>query len=230
MPSSHGGTYLLACEMPHERGGRLHHDPATGRWHVSPGYEHHPAYWVTWIGAAAFAAWHGARLPTRAELIELTSHASAPAGNTAYRFGDVTPVTEPGRHAGEIHHLLGNLQAWCADGPPAGYLSGGPAARWLYGAAWNTPSTAEEAQRPRHRHILGCSRGVGIRLIRDGAQHRVSIGDLADRLTAWIAILADRSRPVAELDEWLIRALDASQADAGLGTHVAVGAGEACHG
>ena len=24
---------------------------------------HHPAYWVTWIGAAAFAAWNGARLP-----------------------------------------------------------------------------------------------------------------------------------------------------------------------
>ena len=25
--SSHDGTYLLACEMPHERGGRLHLQP-----------------------------------------------------------------------------------------------------------------------------------------------------------------------------------------------------------
>jgi Sulfatase-modifying factor enzyme 1 len=63
MPNGHGGTRLLACEMPHERGGRLHHDPAADRWGVSPGYEDHPVYWVTWIGAAAFAAWSGARLP-----------------------------------------------------------------------------------------------------------------------------------------------------------------------
>jgi formylglycine-generating enzyme required for sulfatase activity len=230
MPNSHSGTYLLACEMPHERGGRLHHDPATGRSQVSPGYEDHPVYWVTWIGAAAFAAWHGARLPARTELIELTSHASGAAGNTAYRSGDVTPVTEPGRRAGEVHHLLGNLQVWCADGPTAGHFPCGPAARWLYGAAWNTPATAEEVGRPRHRHILGCSRGVGIRLVRDGAQHPVGIGELAARLTAWIAILADRSRPLAELDQWLIRALDASQADAGLRPHVAPGAGETGHG
>ena len=104
MPNCHGGTYLLACEMPHERGGRLHHDPAIGCWHVSPGYEHHPAYWVTWIGAAAFAAWDGARLPSRAELIELTSQRSR-VSNADYRYGDVTPVTEPGRGDGGIHHL-----------------------------------------------------------------------------------------------------------------------------
>ncbi|MEW1837691.1 hypothetical protein AB0392_07035 [Nonomuraea angiospora] len=58
-----GGAYLLCCEMPHERGGRLHRDPVSGRWMVSPGFENHPAYWVTWIGAAAFAARHSARLP-----------------------------------------------------------------------------------------------------------------------------------------------------------------------
>jgi formylglycine-generating enzyme required for sulfatase activity len=230
MANNHGGTYLLACEMPHERGGRLHHDPATGRWQVSPGYEDHPAYWVTWIGAAAFAAWHGARLPTRAELTELTSHASTMAGNAAYRYGDVTPVTEPGHGSSEIHHLVGNLQTWCADGPDLADCPGGPAARWLYGAAWNTPATIEEVRRPRHRHILGCSRGVGIRLVRDGAQRPVSIDELAARLTTWIANLSDRSQPLAELDEWLIRALDTSQADAGLGPHVAPGAGEARHG
>jgi formylglycine-generating enzyme required for sulfatase activity len=230
MPNNHDGTYLLTCEMPHERGGRLHHERATGRWHVSPGYEDHPGYWVTWVGAAAFAAWHGARLPARPELIKLTSGTSTATGNTAYRSGDVTPVTEPGRPAGDIHHLLGNLQAWCADGPPAGHLSSDPAARWLYGTAWNTPGADEEARRPRHRHILGCSRGVGIRLVRDGAERPVSASELADRLAAWIAILADRSRALAELDEWLIGALDASQADVCLGPHVAAGAGEAGHG
>ena len=229
MPNNHGGTYLLACEMPHERGGRLHQDRATGRWRVSPGYEDHPAYWVTWIGAAAFAAWHGARLPTRAELTSLTGGAAV-AGNVAYRHGDVTPVIEAGCGSTKIHHLLGNLQTWCADGPDSADCINGPTARWLYGVAWNTPGTLEEARRPRHRQILGCSRGVGIRLVRDSTRQTVGAGELAARLAGWTAILADRSRPLAELDEWLILSLTASQADAGLGPHVAPGTGEPSHG
>ncbi len=72
---------------------------------------------------------------------------------------------EPGRRAGQIHHLLGNLQVWCSDGPAAADCPGAPAARWLFGVAWNTPVTVQEARRARHRHILGCSRGVGIRLV-----------------------------------------------------------------
>lgn len=230
MPNCHAGTYLLACEMPHERGGRLHHESATGRWQVSPGYEHHPAYWVTWIGAAAFAAWHGARLPRRAELIELTRHTTATITNAAYRYGDVTPVTEPGRSGSDLHYLAGNLQTWCADGPPAGQLNAGPAARWLFGTAWNTPGTAAEMRRPRHRHLLGCSRGVGIRLVRDGTQTPVRARELAARLADWINELGRRDQPLAELDEWLIRALTGSQANAGLRPHVAPGAGETSHG
>jgi len=227
MPNSHHGTYLLACEMPHERGGRLHQNRATGAWTVSPGYEDYPAYWVTWIGAAAFAAWNGARLPTRAELTRLTCGA-ATTGNASYRSGDVTPVTEAGARASMIHHLLGNLQTWCGDGPDD--RAGGPAVRWLHGIAWNTPATQDAAQHPRGRHILGCSRGVGIRLVRDGSQRPVSTGVLAARLAAWISGLADRSRPLAGIDAQLIQALDTSQADGGLGSHVAASAGEPRHG
>jgi hypothetical protein len=227
LPNSHHGTYLLACEMPHERGGRLHQDRDTGAWAVSPGYEDYPVYWVTWIGAAAFAARNGARLPARAELTGLTSGAAI-TGNAGYRCGDVAPVTEPGVRWAEIHHLLGNLQTWCCDGPDE--RTGGPAARWLHGIAWNTPATQQAAQQPRSRHILGCSRGVGIRLVRDGSQQAVATGELACRLTAWTGRLADRSRPLAEIDEELIRALDASQADSGLGSHIAAGSGEPRHG
>jgi formylglycine-generating enzyme required for sulfatase activity len=230
MPNCHDGTWLLACEMPHERGGRLHHEPATGHWHVSPGYEQHPAYWVTWIGAAAFAARESARLPTRAELIRLTSQTTGASSNAAYRDGDVTAVTEPSRGDSEIHHLAGNLQTWCADGPSASQLDGGPAARWLFGAAWNTPATAAEMQRPRHRHLLGCSRGVGIRLVRDGSQVPAGASELAARLAAWITALEDRSQPLAELDERVIGALGGSQANAGFGPHVAPGAREPGHG
>jgi hypothetical protein len=227
MPNSHDGTYLLACEMPHERGGRLHLNPATGSWTVSEGYQDHPAYWVTWIGAAAFAAWNGGRLPTRAELIQLTQDAPM-TGNAGYRSGDVTPATEPGRSASAIHHLLGNLQVWCSDGPDR--LAGGPAVRWLHGIAWNTPATQDAAQQPRHRHILGCSRGVGIRLVRDSSRQPVSISDLSALLNAWISSLTDRSRPLTEIDDRLIRALHASQADAGLVAHVAAGIREPGHG
>ena len=93
---------------------------------------------------------------------------------------------------------------------------GGPTARWLHGIAWNTPATQQAAQQPRCRHMLGCSRGVGIRLVRDG-QLPVSTGELACRHEGMDGRAADRSRPLAEIDEELIRALDASQADGGLG-------------
>lgn len=228
MPNSHGGTWLLACEMPHERGGRLHHDASTGRWTVSQGYQDYPVYWVTWIGAAAFAAWSGARLPARAELAALTAGAAAD-GNAGYRDGDASPVTEPGTDPSGIHHLLGNLQLWCGDGPDADPSSGGPVTRWLYGIAWNTPATREAAEQPRSRHLLGCSRGVGVRLVRDG-QRPVGAAKLATRPGQWLTALDDRSRPLAEIDQQVIRLLDSSQADAGLGAHVAAGTGEPVHG
>ena len=131
-------------------------------------------------------------------------------------------------HWTKIHYLLGNLQTCAATARTSG--TGGPAARWLHGIAWNTPATQQAAQQPRCRHIFGCSRGVGIRLVRDGSQQSVSTSELACRLKAWIGRLADRSRPLAEIDEDLIRALDASQADSGLRSHVAASSGEPRHG
>ncbi len=226
LAGSHAGAPLLACEMPHERGGRLHRDVGNGWWRVSEGYEMHPVYWVTWIGAAAFAAWEGARLPRRAELTKLTAPGVGPVLNVGYRFADVLPVVEPGLGADQIHHLVGNLQVWCGDGPGDDDLCCGPAARWLHGAAWNTPGTPAEIYRARWRHLAGSSRGVGIRLVRDGTQQPVSAGALAERLSTWITSLADRSRPLAEADQRLIQALSRSQANAGLGAHVTARPGE----
>ena len=153
LPNCLDGSYLLAVEMPQERGGRLHYNPHARRWIVSPGFGTHPAYWVTWTGAAVFAARHGARLPTRAEMIAETSREDLTVTNHGYQAGDTVPVTEPGLGPGEIHHLVGNLQVWCCDGP-GGDLAA-PAARWLHGAAWNTPGTPEEMHRPRGRHLPG---------------------------------------------------------------------------
>ena len=230
LAGSHAGAPLLACQMPHERGGRLHYDPDARRWRVSKGYEMHPVYWVTWIGAASFAAWDGARLPRRAELTELTARRTAPVRNAGYKFADATTVIEPGLGDGDIHHLVGNLQVWCSDGPGSGDLCAGPAARWLHGAAWNTPDTAEEIHRPRWRHLTGSSRGVGIRLVRDGARRPASAGELTRQLSAWVTSLASRACPLAGIDERLIQALGSSQADAGLGAHVAARPRETRHG
>ena len=186
-------------------------------------------YWVTWIGAAAFAARHGSRLPTRREMIRQTRRGDLAATNTDYQVGDVTPVDEPGRDAGDIHHLVGNLQVWCGDGPSPAQACEGAMARWLHGAAWNTPSTPAEIHRPRCRHLTGCSRGVGIRLIRDREAAPVSARRLAVLLGDWMQGLEDRGKPLAVLDGQLIEALEAarsSQADVGFGTHVGTGTGE----
>ena len=231
LANDQAGTYLLAVPMPHERGGRLHRDPSVGRWVVSPGYGQHPAYWVTWIGAASFAACHGARLPRRAELIHEANLAGAPAVNSDYRHGDVTSVVEPGAAADQIHHLIGNLQVWCQDGPDPGQLYQGPLTRWLQGAAWNTPATPAEIHRPRDRHLAGASRGIGVRLVRDrDPATPVPVERLAALLTRWMISLKDRGLPLAALDGRLITALHRSQTDGGLGSLVRPGARETSQG
>jgi hypothetical protein len=220
------GSYLLAVEMPHERGGRLHYNPRARQWIVNPGFGSHPAYWVTWIGAAAFAARQGARLPHRAEMIAETGFGDLTVTNHGYEVGDTVPVTQPGCGPDEIHHLAGNLQVWCSDGPDGDPSV--PVSRWLHGAAWNTPGTSEEIRRPRGRHLTGASRGVGIRLVRNSGdwQPPATAAEVARSISSWIRSLTNRYRPLHDLDEALVQALAALQADRGLGPHVGAGTGE----
>lgn len=225
LPNGQDGNYLLAVEMPYERGGRLHYDPQARRWTVDPGFGAHPAYWVTWIGAAAFAARHGARLPSRAEMLAETDRENLTVTNYGYQTGDAVPVIEPGRAPDEVHHLAGNVQVWCCDGPDGHPAV--PASRWLYGAAWNTPGTWEEIYRPRSRLLPGASRGVGIRLVREhDGQRSATAAAVADAIGAWIRSLTDRNKPLRVLDEALARALDGLQTDRGLRPHVGTGTGE----
>ncbi|MFE3601335.1 hypothetical protein [Streptomyces sp. NPDC059142] len=207
-PNTRLGTHLLVCPMPHERGGRLHFDATRRRWWVSSGYETHPAYWVTWVGAAVMATWSGARLPTRTEALEAA--ADARAYNADYAVGDTCPVAEPGRGPGQIHHMVGNLQNWCGDGPDVSD-PGQPRQRYLVGAAWNTPGTPEAIRAPRSRYLLGSSRGVGIRLVRD-SRTTVSSGlgawELAHLLNGWIdALRTGPDRSPGDVDRVLVTAL-----------------------
>lgn len=208
-PNTRLGTNLLVCPMPHERGGRLHFDAARRTWRVSPGYELHPAYWVTWVGAAVMASWSGARLPTRAEALEAA--VGARAHNCDYAVGDVSSVAEPGCGPGQVHHLVGNVQIWCGDGPDRPVAE--PVQRYLFGAAWNTPGTGEAIGAVRSRYLLGSSRGVGVRLVRDpGTTTASGLGawELAHRLNRWIDTLDGPARPLGELDRDLITALAGS--------------------
>ncbi|MFF3675941.1 hypothetical protein ACFYYS_18455 [Streptomyces sp. NPDC002120] len=209
LPNTQLGTNLLICPMPHERGGRLHLDVRTRQWRVSPGYEAHPASWVTWLGAATAAAWLGARLPTRAEAVEAT--AGARAYNCDYRVGDTSPVLEPGRSSGEVHHLVGNVQLWCGDGPAL--AAAHPVQRHLFGAAWNTPGAQEAISAVRSRYLLGSSRGVGIRPVRDDhttAATGLGAWELAHRINGWLDVLDGPARPLGELDRLLLSTLGQS--------------------
>ncbi len=114
---------------------------------------------------------------------------------------------ERGRLPGDIHHAIGNVQVWCADGPGTDELRGGPTARWMHGAAWNTPANTEYIRRARHRHLTGASRSVGIRLVRDGYQGVGDLAELAARLKDWTRSLTDRDRTLDELDAPLLRGL-----------------------
>ncbi|MEU5148658.1 hypothetical protein AB0G42_15895 [Streptomyces yangpuensis] len=121
-------------------------------WHVSRGYELHPAYWVTWVGDAARAARSGARLPTRAEVLQAAWSAPS-AVNCEYVAGDTSPVAEPGRGPGRVNHLVGNLQIWCGDGPDQ--CEEEPLQKYLFGAAWNTSGTKEEIRAVRSIYLSG---------------------------------------------------------------------------
>ncbi len=227
--NTHQGTHLLVTVMPHGRGGRIHIDSATGRWAASPGFHHHPASWVTWIGAAAYALSSGARLPTRQEIQQI-SHAANPT-NTDYLIGDLVPVQEPNLTDHDMHHRVGNVQVWCTDGPRP--TSTGPLQRYLYGAAWNTPDTPADINAVRSRHLLGSSRGVGIRLVQDPAPtEKMDPTAVASLLGQWLTDLdLFPDAPLSVLDQRLVDVLTPTrarelQANGRLGSLVGTGTRE----
>lgn len=84
--------------------------------------------------------------------------------------------------------------------------------RYLFGTAWNTPGTTVAATTVRSRYLLGSSRGVGIRLVRNpGTTDAAGLGawELAHRLNRW-SDAADRGAASTPggLDRLLLSALD----------------------
>ena len=224
LPNCLDGCYLLAVQMPHERGGRLHYNLHARRWTVSPGFGTHPAYWVTWTGAAAFAARHGARLPSRAEMTTETGRDDVKAPTTPTR--PATPSRSPSRDWDQARSTTwpGTCRSGAATAPRPACGPGGPLA--VRGSMEHPRDHAGDT-RPRSRHLPGASRGVGIRLVRDhAATHAVTAAEVAGAVSTWVRSLADRDRPLRDLDYALAQALEALQPDRGLRPHVGTGAGE----
>jgi hypothetical protein len=117
---------------------------------------------MTWLGAAVFAAFNGARLPTCVEASTImTGHT---ASNAEYRHGDVSPVEEAGGPVRDIHHRADNVQIWCCDGPSPWPHTRCSATR---SAPRGTPRLRRPTSTPRSCYLLGSSRGAGLRLVRD---------------------------------------------------------------
>ncbi|MEL5954102.1 hypothetical protein AADR41_04850 [Streptomyces sp. CLV115] len=136
-----------------------------------------------------------------------------PAHNCDYLAGDTSPVAEPGRTAGQVHHMVGNLQIWCGDGPTRSEAE--PEQRFLFVAAWNTPGTTEAIRAMRSRYLLGSSRGIGVRLVRDRhTTQATGLGawELAHRINTWIDGLGAPGLSLGEQDRLLVTALTGTAA------------------
>jgi formylglycine-generating enzyme required for sulfatase activity len=203
-----GGQIFFNENMIDERGGRIHFDKSSSRYVISPGYENHPVYWITWIGAAAFAASKGLRLPLRHEIDQLVNNAdvSLRAINAGHRSDDVYPIHSQNYLPGEINDLVGNLAVWCKDGNDQASLDTQSSTRYIYGTAWNRPATLHEITKGHSRPIVGNSRAVGIRLVRDLNTAPISQTELIDRLQSIPKILNDKSgMPLKDRDQAIIK-------------------------
>lgn len=204
------GTHLFFNEnMIHERGGRIFLDQETKLYTVSSGYENHPVYWVTWIGACAFSKYSGARLPNREEYLGIISqlgNINFSEVNCEYMLGDTTPVDESKVDSLGLLDAVGNVAIWCLDGPEN--QNHQIKTKFFCGTAWNRAGTVDELKREKSRPIIGTSRGIGIRLVKDDKKRcdQFSPEELATIFREWFAVLEDE-QDMERKENYLLEAL-----------------------
>lgn len=200
----HGVQLFVNENMIPERGGRIWFNPNKSKYEVTEGYENHPVYWVTWLGAAAYARFIGCRLPDRDEIEELTQLVLEDIDlnkiNAGHAHHDASPIGAMSPNRMGIYDLIGNIASWCRDGNPHDEISA--ASRYMFGTSWNRDATIEELQRIKSRPVSGCSRSVGIRLVRDEAK-ALSAEEIAVRLEGWFDLLSE-SLDQSRVDRYII--------------------------
>ena len=108
---------FLRENMIPERGGRLQLHTNYKKILITKHYEKHPAYWISWLGAAAYALRIGAALPTSSAwqyVYSLHKWSSASDANHTYSHDD---TVETGRLTKDNLPIdfFGNLKIWCSD-------------------------------------------------------------------------------------------------------------------
>ena len=114
-----------------------------GTYQPKAGYENHPVVVVSWYGAAAYAQFHGKRLPTEAQwekaarggLVgkkypngDTISHDDANYSGTGGRdtWNNTSPVGSFPPNGYDLYDVAGNVWEWCADEYNSGYYSQSP--------------------------------------------------------------------------------------------------------
>ncbi|OGI74193.1 hypothetical protein A2740_02300 [Candidatus Nomurabacteria bacterium RIFCSPHIGHO2_01_FULL_43_16] len=189
-----GGQVFFNENMIYERGGRIHFNKTIQKYDISAGYKDHPVYWVTWIGASAFALYKGLRLPKRSEINSLVQNTQISFNtiNAGHKLDDVQPINAKNYVPREVNNIVGNLAVWCSDGQKL--LSNDPQSmtRYIYGTAWDRPATLKEITKYHFRPLVGNSRAVGIRLVKDLSMQKISFIELIARIKKISIILKEK--------------------------------------
>lgn len=154
---------FIRDNMPPQRGGRLIFNKSSRQFAAVDGYSDHPVYWMTWLGAASYAAWRGGRLPTAgewAEVYEANKDALwQRSSNHSYSHDDVIPTG--GSTDAVPQDFFGNLKIWCDDWSSEGGLR---LSKNLAGISWKH-YLHDEYKPVSEKPFLTNSRVIGTRVV-----------------------------------------------------------------
>ncbi len=148
------------------------------------GYENHPVVVISWEGAAAFAEWSGARLPTEAEWEYVSRGGSLTNEYTYSGSNQIDEIAWYERNSGSkthhvgtkksnelgVHDMSGNVWEWCNDWYDEAYYQTSPqqnpqgadtgSARVLRGGSWRFDD--DYCRSSKRYNIAPAARNTGI--------------------------------------------------------------------
>jgi formylglycine-generating enzyme required for sulfatase activity len=149
--------------IPPTRGGRIVFK--NGEYLIEKSYEDHPANWVSWIGAKAYAMWLGARLPMEKEWDRVADLSDFEFTNFDHNNSNTTEVRQYVSNNLGIFDMFGNLRNWTENWYYPDKINAETGiSKVVKGLAWNAPgSTARERT---YKPVFMSARSIGIRLVK----------------------------------------------------------------